>query len=136
MNKILLNIRCFKVIDCKPTKFPQNGIEKLVGTECYLSYYDSEDSYGELFCEDRCIETDQRNPCACRKMILKGGRTVPGQELAANGIFCFDCPGCPARPDCSNPPRSLSAEAYYEACTEPAAGGAPLSKSSALVRMD
>ena len=106
----------------------------------YDEYFDSdygEDYYGELFCDDRCIETGQGNPCACGKMVLKGGRTVPGQELAANGIYCFDCPGCPAEPDCgSPPPRNLPEEAYDQACTGANANGVPLLKTSALVMRD
>ena len=93
-----------------------------------------EDYYGELDCYDKCIETDQEVPCACGKMVFKGGRKVPGQDLAANGIFCYDCPGCPDFPDCSNP--NLPEEVRYHACVADSAGGVPLFKSSALVRMD
>ena len=111
---------CNKVIDCKATKFPQNGVEKLVGEECFVRYFENgdyyydygEDYYGNYYCEDKCIGTDEEVPCACGKMVYKGGRAVPGQDLAANGITC------------------------YKTNTPVGGRALPLFKSSALVRMD
>ena len=104
-------------------------------------YYDyGDDYYGNYYCEDKCIGTDAEVPCACNKMVYKRGRAVPGQDLAANGIFCYDCPGCPDLPDCSDP--YIPEEVWYNACTQPSVdcrrlpSAVPLLKSSAFVRMD
>lgn len=116
-----------------------------MGKECFANYenansdyfYDygyGEDYYGNYYCLDKCIGTDKEVPCACNKMVYKGGRAVPGQDLAANGIFCYDCPDCPDFPDCSNP--YLPKEVWDDACDQPAAGANPLLKSSALVWTD
>lgn len=138
---------CNKVIDCKGTTFPHNGVELLDGTKCPASLYDKEDirrhnlfyddnvdedgQYFNLDCDDTCIETNQEVSCACGKMIYKEGRPVPGNELAAYGILCYHCPGCPDL-DCSDP--DLPEEVRLKACVAFKSVAFNLVKASALVR--
>ena len=96
---------------------------------------DNEDEDGQYFnldCDDTCIETNQEVSCACGKMIYKEGRPVPGNELAAYGILCYHCPGCPDYPDCSDP--DLPEEVRLKACVAGSAVAIKLVEASALVR--
>ena len=72
---------------------------------------EKEEDYYNVDCYDKCIGTDEV-PCVCGIMVIKGGGTVPGQDLAANGITC------------------------YKTNTPVGGRALPLFKSSALVRMD
>ena len=123
-------------------------MELLDGTKCSASLYDKEDlheedlrnlidddnedgQYFNLDCDDTCIETNQEVSCACGKMIYKEGRPVPGNELAAYGILCYDCPGCPDL-DCFDP--DLPEEVHDEFCLALSAVAINLVEGSALVR--
>ena len=64
------------------------------------------------------------------------GIMLPGQDLVAYGIVCYDCLGCPDKPDCENPEEVwINEEVWLNTCTQPTSDALPLLKSSAYVRM-
>lgn len=58
------------------------AVEELVGKACSFNYStDKGEEYGEfyfgdLFCSDKCIGTDPKVPCFCKKMRYREGKPV------------------------------------------------------------